>query len=448
MILLRVLALFFVLPVISVHASSEGRGGATITVVISKGLDSAHVTVTGAAGLQGFSDRVWRNVDDLENGKLSRRGVVRLQPDEPVSYVSDIVSSRRGRLAVGQSDIKVADWTHWLLMPDDWHMRKPVPVKVIVPDDGAAVLPFELIDQQPGQTRYLSYPLLPRHGGISAFGNVQVHPMKFGDFSLNVSILGGEGGEGGEKNGYRGWLETVVNAASESHKAPPGKNALIVLAPVAFTRGTVPWAHVKRGGGSHVIAYVNQSSTVPQLLDDWTLFHEVMHLYHPYLQGKDRWVSEGFASYFQNLYRATAGVVTPESAYEKLAAGLERGRTENERAGRVLVTEGGRMRTYWTGAAMAVNADYLIRDRTAGEKTLATVLGEFATANLPTQRSWRAREFMQALDEVLGFEMMVPILRQVARDRSFPVLVMDKAAIIQMLSPRNLTADVGAVGVP
>ena len=416
-----------------IGVSSLASADASIAVTLDEDLETVTVTVTKpGAALQGFGDSVWRNIVTVENGDVRQRKLIPNDPKLPISYKANLdYTSREFRFAQWRGQLRLTDWTSWLLFPDDWHMSRPVTITITVPDQGAAVLPFELKSHEPGRSVYNAYPILPAHGGFSGFGDITIHPVKLGDMTVNTAIVGGNALD------YASWTRIVTGAAGATHRALPGDNALIALVPTPMQKETVPWAHVKRGGGSHVIAYVNDTASLQELLDDWTLFHEVSHLYHPYLRGSDRWVSEGFASYFQNVYRARVEVVTPEFAFGRLQAGIEGGRKENRKRGHVPVTKGGRMRTYWTAAAMALNADYIIRQKSAGKKTLASVMGEFAVASLPTEKTWRAAQYLAALDQILGFELLLPMYRKTVRDRYMPEMLMDVEAAISMLADKS-----------
>ena len=407
-------------------ATSVAVADPIVEVQLTDDLSAATVTATDVGNaLVGHSRGIWQNIDWVRNGKVRGRRVV-IHGDS-VTYKVRIDSNALMRLEKrnGQSD-----WTDWLLVPAEWSMDQPVTLTVRVPAGGVAILPFELIRHGAGETVYRAYPLLPSHGGFSAFGDFTVQKVALGDMSINTAIAGTH-----DHLDYASWTRVVADAARTTHGTLPGSNALIAIVPIPIPRGTVPWAHVKRGGGSHVIAYVNSSANLSELLDDWTLFHEVTHLYHPYLTRRDRWISEGIASYFQNIYRVRAGLLTPEAGWDLLLAGIERGRRENREKGGVQVADGGRMRTYWTAAVMALNADYVIRART--DKTLAIVMGEFVSKHLPAPKSWSGRDYLEALDAILGFELLLPMYKNTVKARYLPELLMDESAAIAMIADKR-----------
>lgn len=390
-----------------------------MTVTVADDLGSVSVAVSpGMSSLVPGSDRVRDSLTIRSNGRWHVGNLIAINPDLPIEYeVSLRHSTTQWGIARWHRRLRLSDWTHWLMAPRGWSMTSPFRLDITVPDGGSTVLPFQLLDLSPGRSRFKAYPVMAGHGGLSVFGNVEIRQIKLSDKYLTTAVVGHDA-EVNER--LFQWMHEVATAAARVHGAAPGGDAHIIAIPVPYVRGMVPWAHVRRGGGSHVIAYVNDDASADELLEDWTLFHELTHLYHPYLRGSGRWVSEGFASYYQNLYRAEAGVVTPEYAYSRLRAGLERGRKENARNGYRPVTSGGRMRTYWTGAAMALAADAELRSQTNGEVSLALLMGEFAVQNLPARTSWYPRDYLAALDKVAGTEVLVPLYDSYVRDRYFP----------------------------
>ena len=76
------------------------------------------------------------------------------------------------------------------------------------------------------------------------------------------------------------------------------------------------------------------------------------------------------------------------------------------------------MRTYWTAAAMALEADR--RLAAAGEPPLAVLMGRFASEHLPAASAWHPRDYLAALDESLAAPLLAPLYDDYLRDRYFP----------------------------
>ena len=110
----------------------------------------------------------------------------------------------------------------------------------------------------------------------------------------------------------------------------------------------------------------------------------------PYVHSDQRWISEGFAQYYQNVLLARSGSYTEQFTWQKLHDGLQRGlesapaMSPNEAAS--TTERDTRMKVYWSGAALALLADIELRQRSGGEESLDDVLDRFERCCLPSAR--------------------------------------------------------------
>ena len=135
---------------------------------------------------------------------------------------------------------------------------------------------------------------------------------------------------------------------------------------------------------------------------------------------------QGFASYYQNVLRARAGVLTEETAWRKLHEGFTRGRRDDYRdtlaesvhyRGPNMI-----MRMYWSGAAIALLADVELRERSAGTQSLDTVLEQLQSCCLPSSRTWSAMELFDKLDELAGGTVFDDLYRRWVDTVEFPAV--------------------------
>jgi len=159
-------------------------------------------------------------------------------------------------------------------------------------------------------------------------------------------------------------------------------------------------------------------------LTDWTATHEFSHLMLPYLDRRQRWISEGFSQYYQNVLLARSGAYDELYAWQKLYEGYERGRksrpelSPNEAtAGRV---RDSLMKVYWSGAALALMADVTLRERSGGEETLDDVLDKFQSCCLPSDRVWTGKELFTKFDSLASAPVFMPLYKRHADTAGFP----------------------------
>ena len=171
---------------------------------------------------------------------------------------------------------------------------------------------------------------------------------------------------------------------------------------------------------------MNPDRPIEEFYTDWTATHEFSHLMLPLLSQRYRWISEGFATYYQNVLMSRAGQYTPEFAWQRLSEGFDRGRESRPELSPNDAAKGGirhaRMKVYWSGAAVALLADIELRERTNGQESLDTVLGQLQTCCLPSTRRWSGQRLFEKLDTFIDEPVFMPLYRKYANADGFPDL--------------------------
>jgi hypothetical protein len=251
----------------------------------------------------------------------------------------------------------------------------------------------------------------------------------------------------------RRWVTSGARALASAYGRLPVPDVQLLVVPVGSGREPVPWGEVQRGGGNAVHLYIDQQRPAGEFMADWVLVHELSHLLHPVIDSPDRWLSEGIASYYQNVLRARAGLRSAPWAWDALHAGFERGIRGTPR-GRSLaevsehmMRDRSFMRVYWSGAAIALLADVELRRRSGGAQSLDTALAAFAKCCLPAEHSWSARELLQRLDRLTGTTVFMTLYREHVDSDDFPDLDALYAELgLQSMSATTLRLDATAPG--
>lgn len=225
------------------------------------------------------------------------------------------------------------------------------------------------------------------------------------------------------------WLGATAADVTLAYGRFPNPSAQVVVIPVGTVRtGTspVPFGRVIRYGGETVELFVDQRRPLADYLADWTATHEFSHLMLPYLGSGHRWVSEGYAQYYQNVLLARAGAYAPVEAWQKIFDGLERGRKSRPELSPNSAAGGGKrgalMKVYWSGAALALLADVELRERTGGRLRLDTALERLQSCCLPSNETWSGPELFRTLDSLIGEPVFVPLYERHADTPGFPDL--------------------------
>ena len=224
------------------------------------------------------------------------------------------------------------------------------------------------------------------------------------------------------------WLRSVSSDVSLVYGRFPNPSTRVVVIP---TRGlgwggdkAVTFGRVTRNGEETVELYVNTDRPIEEFYADWTATHEFSHLMLPLVRDRHRWISEGFASYYQNVLMSRAGHYSPLKAWTKLYEGFDRGQASRPDLSPNDAAAAGirraRMKIYWSGAAIALLADVELRERSSGKESLDVVLDRLQRCCLPSNRRWSGPELFARLDSLVDEPVFMPLYRQYANNAGFP----------------------------
>ncbi|BDU15085.1 hypothetical protein [Lysobacter auxotrophicus] len=247
--------------------------------------------------------------------------------------------------------------------------------------------------------------------------------LRAGDTELRVSVIGVD--DARRRRQLQDWLAEVAHAQLTAFGRYPLHSARVRIEQVdrEEARGDespVPWGQTLRRGDAAVLLFVRDDASLVELRADWTAIHELSHLFHPYLGRDGRWLSEGLASYYQNVLRARAGLLSPERAWELLEAGFGRGRRESSGAPLIELSREheGTMRVYWAGAAFWLQADVALRRDHAS--SLDAVLSQYSACCLRGTGEVAPAEFLSELDRLSGTTVFSANYARFVQSREFP----------------------------
>lgn len=366
------------------------------------------------------------NIEGDGNSKpqLTRRGIDHgaLLAGECLRYTVDAyagANADRYQLSWREGDYVMLPLQLWLWRPPKIPAESLL--QLSLPHDWLASLPYAPVDGSGLRHWLVNTPA--DWDATTAFGRLLTSRLEVAGGELRLAVLPSV--DANQYAGLQRWAEQNAGALLAANGRLPLANVQVLIVPLPGETTAVPWGQVTRGGGSALKLFVGMAASERELLDDWTLAHELSHLLHPYLHTRGRWLSEGLASYYQNVLRARAGVLTPRQAWSKLDAGFARGRAEPNPYRQTLsdVAQGSyrsTMRVYWSGAAFWLQAELALRQR--GGVDLAEVLGAFARRHLPSNHQWQAERFVAELDAVAGVEVFAPLFAIYESGTAFPTL--------------------------
>jgi len=411
--------------VASVPAALEGTPRARYTVTIFDNFDGARVH----ACFDGFAPSYLASMDaDAARSPTrawSEHGVLHVHEmriDLPTStkgvcvsyetrFVDEVFRTRDSRAVV-------VSQAQWLWRPEPFPSDLDASVSIALSSGARASLPWA----HDGTVYYLGRGAFYRDA-YNVFGVFSEESFAVAGTSVRVARLG----PWPVYEVTRQWLTRAIGAVASVGHELPVERLHFVIVPVDGDGMSRPVAFgmVRRGGGVSVLLIPSSTATVRQLEADWVTIHELSHLWLPRLHRKDRWLSEGIATYLQEVLRARCGLQSAKISWDRIRDGLERGRRSG--TGRILTSEsrdmnrtGAYYRVYWAGTAFALEADLRLRRESAGEMTLLRAL-ELARPRLSTLPGVvDAEEVLAVLDEVSGSDFLVEVAARYASSARFP----------------------------
>jgi hypothetical protein len=241
---------------------------------------------------------------------------------------------------------------------------------------------------------------------------------------LRLAVLYGIDDE--QRVKLRAWLERVAHAVLTAYGRLPLADVQVLMIPVTARHGdAVVFGQSIRGQGNALQLLVDPTRPAAEFDKGWVAVHELSHLMHPYLGDRGSWLAEGLATYYQNVLRARAGMLTPAQAWDRLHGGFSdasAARYEDtlEQAAATMHNTHAYQRIYWSGAAYWMTVDRDLRRASGGKLSIDLALSRFRDCCLPAYADWRPEDFVARLDALLGVQTFSERYREFAALRKFP----------------------------
>lgn len=398
-------------------------------------------------GASGFIKKAYVVIDEQPQALLVRNGRILtagLHGQDCLHYQVDFLrvmnTHQNLRFMAEKSNHVRTEAAAWLWLPESY-----AALDVIFHlDEGYRVsAPWRLIDSDAESTHYRLHPGHDNGESLVYFGRMRSHVLPVGDTVLRLSIMGDIDDNSAGK--LIDWIDYGAQALTRVYGHFPATQLPVLIFPVGPDREIVPWGEIKREGGNCIHLYVDHTRPLAGIIDDWTLVHELSHTLHPYISMEGRWLSEGLATYYQNVLQARAGVLSSREAWTKLHQGFERGIAET-RSGRKLKQVSRNMhenrqymRVYWSGTALWLRADWLLRTR--HDASLDALMKQFHDCCLASARTWSPLEYMQMMDRLSGTGIFTDMYHEYANSDEFP----DLSAVYRSLGLKSRGYDLELV---
>lgn len=155
---------------------------------------------------------------------------------------------------------------------------------------------------------------------------------------------------------------------------------------------------------------VGREVTVDELLHDWILVHEMIHLALPEVGRRRLWLAEGISTYVESVARAQAGNRTPADVWAEFVRAMPQGLPRSGDQGLDNTPTWGR--TYWGGALFCLLADVEIRRQTRNEFGLQEALRAVANASSGMASEWAIDRVLSTGDAAVGGKVLQELYAQ------------------------------------
>lgn len=246
--------------------------------------------------------------------------------------------------------------------------------------------------------------------GHVALGRFDQHTLPVTGGTMRAIILPGFPAEASAV--LTAWLQRSAIVASLPGAAFPVADAQVIIAPTSPSPFPIHFGHTGRSGGASIVLFVPTDIGADALQADWIAVHEFSHLWHPFIRRDDAWLSEGLATYLQEVLRARAGLVTPAAVWQRLYEGAQLGRETTHDLSeetRRMAFESNYRRVYWAGAAIALMIDVELRKASAGRLSLDGLLARLRREPALYLAGMSAQELLGHLDRLAGVRACEPI---------------------------------------
>lgn len=336
-----------------------------------------------------------------------------------------IATSKQMNIGSRQGDSLLLAPQTWLWRPSSLTRNRAIDIEFILPRGMDVSVPWQALDATPPFRNFRIQHTRFEWPAIMAIGKLESATLQINHSRLRLAVVDGPA-KADLPLAVR-WLGAAAHAVSTLHGRFPQADMQLLVIPLDNGIDAAPWAMVTRGGAPAVQFYMNTAADWSVFHDDWIATHELSHVVLPYIDRGDAWLSEGIASYYQHVLRARAGIISERQAWQLLERGMMQGRDGIDSrslrdTSRSMRTAKEHMRVYWTGAAIALLADYRLRRETGNMWSLDAVLRQLRDCCLENDRAWTAQELIKHFDAISGTSVFTELYLEHVHSRFFPRL--------------------------
>ncbi len=300
-------------------------------------------------------------------------------------------------------------------------MERDLVVDIRLPAGASISTPWMELERTVGNIRFRPDKSSSDWESRIALGYFEPIRIKIPGANIRMAVIGKPSTQ--QRNKLTHWIEESVASVTTVNGNLPQPAPQVLVVAIGPRNKAVVHAQVLRGGGLAAVFYVDEARPLSEFSENWKATHEFSHMLLPYVSSRDRWLSEGLASYYQNVLRARDGRISETLAWQQLYEGFKRGKKNTNGGTLAQATRDGwnsTMRVYWSGAALMLMADIQLRHQSGGLQSLDTALKGLSGCCMENGPTWRAREMFAQLDRLTGTEIFMGLYQKQVHSSGFP----------------------------
>ncbi|MBV8062869.1 MAG: hypothetical protein JOY51_04690, partial [Nevskia sp.] len=201
------------------------------------------------------------------------------------------------------------------------------------------------------------------------------------------------------------WMARAALAVSHYYGRFPVPRVRLVIKPVSGAGAHGGTTYGSAGEGLPLIVIpLGRDTSAAQLVDDWTLTHEMVHLAVPSVPENSHWLEEGIATYVEPIARVQRGELSQARIWADMLHGMRKGLPDQGDAGLDNTPTWGR--TYWGGALFCLLAEVRIRAATGNRKGLQDALRGVLAAGGSIRTDWPVEKVFTVGDKATGTHVL------------------------------------------
>jgi len=163
---------------------------------------------------------------------------------------------------------------------------------------------------------------------------------------------------------------------------------------------------------------LGSDTTKAELMNDWMMTHEMIHLAFPSVADEHHWIEEGISTYVEPIARIRASHMKEEQMWADLVRDMPKGQPQSGDEGLDRTHTWGR--TYWGGALFCFDADVEIRRQTHNQRGLQDALRGILGAGGNITNDWELSQALKVGDHATGTTVLTDLYNKM---KDHPVTV-------------------------